>query len=317
MVPALSAPRLEVEGRYLLGRRLGRGSSGVVYAARSLAPALRDHGRREVAIKILGRTHVGDPDAVARFTHEAFLASRLTHPNLIGVIDFGWFEEGRPYYVMTRHEGATLDRVLVDAGPLSPILALQFITDVAAGLHGLHRHGIVHRDVKPSNLFCVFRKGRRPRIRIIDLGVAGVFDARRARKLGTVNVGAVGSHGTPAYIAPEQALGLKTDARADVYALACVAYRLLTGVEPFRASTVTQTVEAHLFETAKPATQENPALPAAVDAVLARGMAKNAAQRIDDPRRFAAELARAFGVIGRPSASASASADQSLTACCA
>ena len=298
MAPVFRAPVLEVEGRYRLGRPLGRGSSAVVYAARSLPPALRDHGKREVAIKILGREQVSDPDAVARFTHEAFLASRLTHTNIVGVIDFGWVSAGQPYYVMERHDGATLDRALAETGPLAPILAMQLVSDAAAGLHALHRHGIVHRDIKPSNLFCVFRKGRRPRIRLIDLGVAGVFDARRARKLGTVDVGAAGSYGTPAYIAPEQALGKRVDARADVYALACVAYRMLTGVEPFRAATVTQTVQAHLFEDARPASRVNRALPPEVDAVLARGMEKNAQRRIDDPRRFAAELARAFGVTG-------------------
>lgn len=304
MAPAIRTLQRDVEGRYRLGRPLGRGSSGIVYAARSLPPAVRDHGRRDVAVKILGEEHIGDGEAIARFTHEAFLASRIRHPNLVGVVDFGFVEPGRPYFVMERASGATLDRVLAETGPLAPALALQLVADAATGLHALHRHGVVHRDVKPSNLFCAFRAGRRPRVRIIDLGVAGIFDARLARKLGAVDVGARGSYGTPAYIAPEQALGRKTDARADVYALACVAYRMLTGVDPFRAATVTQTVSAHLFDDARPASQVNGALPPTVDAVLARGMEKDWSRRTACPLQLAAELALAFSRRDQPSCDA-------------
>ncbi len=284
-----------VEARYRIGRPLGRGAWGVVYAARSLAPAYKSHGKRNVAMKVLGDAHVGDPDAIARFTHEAFLASRFAHPNLVRVLDFGWVEPGRPYFVMERATGTTLDRVLAEMGPLPPRLALDVIAGAASGLKVLHENGVVHRDVKPSNLFFALRAGsRRPRIRLIDLGVAGVFDASRARKLGTVNDVAQGSYGTPAYIAPEQAIGRRVDARADVYALACVAYRALTGIEPFRGSTVTKTVHAHLFSDAAPASSVNPALPAAVDAVLARGLEKNPTERTACPLRFAAELAHAL-----------------------
>jgi len=283
-----------VEARYRIGRPLGHGAWGVVYAARSLAPAYRNHGKRNVAMKVLADAHVGDPDAIARFTHEAFLASRFAHPNLVRVLDFGWVEPGRPYFVMERATGTTLDRVLAEMGPLPPPLALDVISGAASGLKVLHENGVVHRDVKPSNLFFAMRAGRRPRIRLIDLGVAGVFDAGRARKLGTVNDIAQGSYGTPAYIAPEQAIGRRVDPRADVYALACVAYRALTGIEPFRASTVTKTVHAHLFHDAPPASSVNPALPAAVDAVLARGLEKNPSERTGCPLRFAAELAIAL-----------------------
>jgi eukaryotic-like serine/threonine-protein kinase len=283
-----------VEARYHIGRPLGHGAWGVVYAARSLAPAFRNHGKRNVAMKVLGDAHVGDADAIARFTHEAFLASRFAHPNLVRVLDFGWVEPGRPYFVMERATGTTLDRVLAEVGRLPPAVALDVIAGAASGLKVLHESGVVHRDVKPSNLFYARRAGCRPRIRLIDLGVAGVFDASRARKLGTVSDIAQGTYGTPAYIAPEQAVGRRVDARADVYALACVAYRALTGVEPFRGSTVTKTVHAHLFNEAAPATSVNPALPASVDAVLARGLEKDPAERTACPLRFAAELALAL-----------------------
>jgi eukaryotic-like serine/threonine-protein kinase len=284
----------DVEGRYRIGRRLGKGASGVVYEARSLAPALADHRKRHVALKILSGDSVGDPDAVARFTHEAFLSSRLRHPNLVRVIDFGFLEEGRPYFAMELCRGATLDRVLAEAGTLPPAATLRLLEDTARALAVLHAHGIVHRDVKPSNLF-VTSSGRKPRARLLDLGVAGVFNPRLAKKLGSVNVGARGTYGTPAYIAPEQVLGAETDGRTDVYALACVAYRALTGFEPFRGRSITATVRAHLFEVARPATALNPALPSTVDEVLERGMAKDRDARTESVERLIAELRVALG----------------------
>jgi serine/threonine-protein kinase len=173
-------------------------------------------------------------------------------------------------------------------------LALGLLTDTAEALSALHEHGIVHRDVKPSNVFCTVPPRGRPRARLIDLGVAGIFDPKRARKLGAVNAQARGTYGTPAYIAPEQALGRHTDARADVYSLACVAYRLLTGVEPFPGSSVTQAVHGHLFDEARPASWLNPALNLAVDAVLARGMTKDPDERTESVTRFVAELGQAL-----------------------
>jgi eukaryotic-like serine/threonine-protein kinase len=284
-----------LEDRYHLGARLGQGACGVVYEARATDAAAADHGKRRVAIKVLAERQVGDLDAIARFTHEAFLSSKLRHANLVRVLDFGWITPDRPYYAMDLLEGATLDRVLAEVGRLSPARALALVEDAAKALAVLHRYGIVHRDVKPSNIFVTVGKGRRrPRARLIDLGVAGVFDARKAKKLGSVNVGARGSYGTPAYIAPEQILRQPTDQRADVYGLACVTYRALTGFDPFRAATITETVQAHLFEEVRPPSRLNPALPAAVDAVLTRAMAKDRDERTPTVGRFVAELRAAL-----------------------
>jgi eukaryotic-like serine/threonine-protein kinase len=279
----------ELEGRYRIGRKLGKGASGVVYEGRSLAAAIADHGKRQVALKVLSARSVGDADAIARFTHEAFLCSRFSHPGLVKVLDFGWVAPGRPYFAMQLCRGATLDCVLNQAGSLSPRTVVEIVEDAAKALTALHEHGIVHRDVKPSNLFISIGK-QRPRARLLDLGVAGVFDARRAKRLGSVDVGATGTYGTPAYIAPEQALGGPTDPRTDVYALACVAYRALTGIEPFRAETIEGTLQAHLFSLANPPSSVNTALPPAVDEVFERAMAKEPGARTPTAARFAAEL---------------------------
>ena len=282
----------ELEGRYQIGRKIGHGACGVVYEAEALPAARRDHGTRRVAVKVLASRQVGDLDAIARFTHEAFLSSRLSHPNLVRVLDFGWITPDRPYFAMQLMKGATLDKVL-DQGLLSMKVVVKLIEDSGKALTALHSHGIVHRDVKPSNIFVTVRAGK-AKARLIDLGVAGVFNARKAKKLGSVNVGARGTYGTPAYIAPEQVLRLPTDERADVYALACVTYRALTGFEPFRAPTVAATVQAHLFEEARPASSLNPAIPLSVTEVLERAMAKEPANRTPTVARFVAELRVAF-----------------------
>ncbi len=283
-----------LEGRYRLVKRIGRGACGDVYEAKALAPALETHGKARVAVKILASHAANDQDSIARFTHEAYLGTRIAHRGLARVVDFGYLTDNRPYFAMELVKGAPLDTVLGAIGTLPRKMAAQVIEEVAGILSALHDRGVVHRDVKPSNILVELTANRRPRVRLIDLGVAGIFDHRRARKLGAVDDGATGSHGTPAYIAPEQALGRAVDQRADVYALGCVAYRMLTGIDPLRGSTLTQTVHNHLFETPRPASSLNPALPVSVDAVLARALEKVPADRTPNPLRLAAELASAL-----------------------
>ncbi len=279
-----------VEARYRIVGRLGRGACGEVFEARSLDRALATHGHRRVAVKVLTSR---DADSRARFIHEAFLGMRLAHRALARVLDYGQLTDGRPYLVMELCRGEPLDRLLGRA-PLDPILCADLIEETAVALSALHQRGVVHRDVKPSNLLVDLRRGKPPRVRLLDLGVAGIFDRRRAKQLGAVDDGATGSHGTPAYVAPEQALGRRSGPRADVYALACVAYRLLTGADAFRGVTLTATIRAHLFADARPPTTRNPALPAAVDAVLARALEKAPADRTPSVIRFAAELRAAL-----------------------
>jgi serine/threonine-protein kinase len=214
----------------------------------------------------------------------------------VRVLDFGWISPDRPYYAMERLEGATLDRVLDQATPLSPITVCASSRTPARRSRILHKNGIVHRDVKPSNIFVAVGHGRRrPRPRLLDLGVAGVFDARKAKKLGTVNVRRRGSYGTPAYIAPEQVLGLPTDERADVYGLACVTYRMphrLRAVPLTRPSE--ETVEAHLFAQAHPGDRDQPDAAADGRRRPSRAMTKERGQRTRRWRRFVAELRKAL-----------------------
>lgn len=286
-----------VERRYRVTSFLGSGACGSVFAARALGPALHDHGIARVALKVLNREHAHDQDAVARFTHEAFLGSRLHHPNLVRVLDYGHVKDGRPYYTMELCQGASLSHVMRVAAVLPPMLSSRLIGQAACALACLHAHGIVHRDVKPGNLFLVMGKRHTHRnalLYLLDLGLAGVYDASRAHRLGSVDVGSSGRYGTPSYLCPEQALGAPVDPRADIYGLACVAYRVLTGREPLAASSLGELVRAHIFETPPPATSVNPQLPARVDEVLSRALAKRRSARTPCVMQFADELAAAL-----------------------
>ncbi len=281
--------------RYLLGRRLGQGAAGVVYSARSLAPALATHGVPRVAVKVLAPHAASDREVAARFVHEAYLGTRLSHPGILPVLDFGRIREGRVYHVTPLLRGATLARVLSETGSLRPLVVASLVEDAASALEYLHQHGVVHRDVKPSNLFVVVRPGEWPSLRLLDLGICAVFDAERAAALDVEDAGPGGRYGSPVTFAPEQALGLPLDGRVDVYALACVAFRMLTGRDPFRAPTIDGLVHAHLFsEPARPSTLSSRA-PEAADAVLLRGLAKRADDRYPTAIAFSEALSSALG----------------------
>ncbi|MBI4510883.1 MAG: serine/threonine protein kinase [Deltaproteobacteria bacterium] len=281
---------LVIERRYRVGRQVAITSSASVHEAISLKPARATHGKMHVALKFLSPGKARDADAVARFTHEAFLGTRFDHPSLVKVLDFGRLPDKQPYFAMALCRGLSMSRLLAESGPLSVPLAVSLLDDAADALSCLHEHGVVHRDIKPGNLFVTMSSGKWPRLKVLDLGVAGIFDAERAQALGIVDVGSRGTWGTPACLAPEQALGMPVDARADVYALACVAYRMLTGKEPFSGSSVESTVSKHLLSMPMAASQANPLLPEQVDGVLAWGMAKHRQYRIPTARALVAEL---------------------------
>jgi serine/threonine-protein kinase len=280
-----------IEKRYLVSRSLGGGSTGLVYEARSLPPAIASHGLPEVALKVLSACSTGDREAIARFTHEAYLGTRTHHPNLIRVVDFGRLSDRRPYFAMELHRGRALDRFARPGEPLAPLLAAALVEDAASALEALHALGVVHGDVKPANLLVVAPQGaQRPTARLLDLGIATVYDPARAEREGPMPPPSGCAYGTPGYVAPEQALGAALTPRADVYGLACVAYRLLTGAEPLRRGSWAETLRAHLQEEPPLAHVKNPRLPPAVDRVLAHGLEKDPRQRTRTPARLAAEL---------------------------
>ena len=261
----------EVEfGRYRLFEKLGQGSMGAVYRAHDTALG------RDVAIKLLQPELAAEPGFQERFRREAYAAARLASPNIIPIYETGEFD-GRLYLVMPIIDGVDLNKVLKSDGPMSPQKAVRVVEQVAAALDAAHKSGLVHRDVKPSNLLMVGEDF----VYLIDFGL--VHEASAGR-LTLTNV----APGSPAYMAPERFnAGKSVDARADVYSLTCVLYECLTGRLPFSGGGVEGLAAAHRTDAPPKPSSLDPAIPAAFDGVIARGMAKEA----DDRYQSAHELA--------------------------
>jgi eukaryotic-like serine/threonine-protein kinase len=268
--------------RYDAPRLVGSGGMGDIYVA---------HDRkldRVVAVKLLAERLSQDPDLRVRFRREALTAARLSgEPHVVTIFDVGE-HEGRPFTVMEHLPGGTLADHLgtgaVDSGP-----ALRWLGEAAEALDAAHEHGIVHRDVKPANL--LFDSSGR--LQVVDFGIARVIDE-------TAGMTAPGTVlGTAGYLAPEQAQGHETTAASDRYALAVVAYELLTGRRPFARESPTAEAAAHIHEIVPPASEQAD-LPEAVDAVFARALAKSPVHRFPTAGAFVDALAEALDATPPP-----------------
>lgn len=233
---------------------------------------------REVALKVLSAELQGHEIYVERFRDEARTLAKLEHPHILPVYDLGTLESNLYIATPLVRGGSVRDQLL--GPPLPTELAWKYLTQVADALHHAHEVDIIHRDLKPSNIL-VHSDGRSV---LADFGVA-----RLSGRHVTFS-GAGTPVGTPGYMAPEQAVGDEIDRRADIYALAVVAFELLTGARPFPGLDSKRLVHATLYEAPPSARARNPQLPAAVDAVLARGLGKRRAQRPDTTLQFIEEL---------------------------
>lgn len=273
-----------IAGRYELRAILGRGGMATVY--RGYQRALD----REVAVKLIDPHRERDPEFVERFRLEARIVARLRHRNILTIYDFGE-EFGIPFLVTELIGGGTVQSRLNE--PRSPAQALDIIAQVGQALDYAHSEGIVHRDVKPANIFL-----ERDQAILADFGIAkvlgGVTDA------GLTSTGA--GIGTPEYMAPEQLLGEAIDGRADLYALAVVTYRLLAGRLPYqregREDTLLGLVMRKINNPPPPPSTFNHRLPPAFDAVLLRALARNPRERYATAREFVAAARMALGISG-------------------
>ena len=247
-------------GRYRLVSVLGRGGMGEVWRAHDTATD------RTVAVKLLPPQLVDDDTYVQRFRREAHAAARLNSPHVIPIHNYGEID-GRLYVDMRLIEGRDLQSVLAD-GPLEPARAVRIIEQVAKALQAAHRVGLVHRDVKPSNILL----DEDDFAYLIDFGIARASEETRLTHTG-------GIVGTWHYLAPERLGKGEVDARADIYALACVLYECLTGSPPFPADTTERLILAHLSEPPPQPSAARPEVPAPLDEVIATGMAKDPDQR--------------------------------------
>jgi serine/threonine-protein kinase len=259
-------------GGYQLGLLLGRGAMGEVYEATG--------PRGTVAIKLLSQASLGNPNHVMRFLRELRVAAGIDSPNVVRVVDIG--EQPVPYLVMERLEGQTLAEILRGKRSLSTGDVVEMVRQVGAGVTAAAAAGIVHRDLKPQN---VYRD--RATWKILDFGVARAIEGGDTLTQGHVV-------GTPSYMAPEQASGGTIDHRTDLYALAAIAYRALTGQAPYSAGEVAETLYkvVHSFPRRPTDLAE---LPPDVDLVLAVGLAKQSAERFSSADEFANALVAAFG----------------------
>ncbi|UGT51172.1 serine/threonine-protein kinase [Nocardia asteroides] len=260
---------------YRLERRLGMGGMGTVYLAQH--PRLP----RKDALKILSDGLTADPAFRERFLREATIAARLNHPNLVAVRDRGQ-HDGRLWIAMQYVDGVDLAQ-LIRRGPAALPLdrTVRIITEAAKGLDTLHRKGVLHRDVKPANILVAEQDGRLDRILVTDFGIARPADAP------TASTGP-GISATLAYAAPEQINGGAVDRRADVYALGCVLYELLTGSVPFPRDNPAAVMYAHLHE--PPPALHKASLPPGFDTVIATALAKNPDERYQSCGALAAAV---------------------------
>ncbi|MEJ2856365.1 MULTISPECIES: serine/threonine-protein kinase [unclassified Saccharothrix] len=268
---------MEEFGPYRVGELLGRGGMGEVHRAHDTA-----HDR-VVALKRLSAEHHDDPEFRARFRREARIAARLREPHVIPIHAFGEID-GRLYLDMRLVEGRDLAEVLRD-GPLDPARAVRVVTQVAGALDAAHTDGLVHRDVKPSNILVTPDDF----VYLVDFGIA------RSVLPGTGHLTASGAVvGTLDYMAPERFGDGPVDGRADVYALACVLYACVTGGRPFEADSAAALIWAHLQQAAVPPSSRNPAVPRALDEVIRRGMAKAPRDRFPTAGALASAAAAAL-----------------------
>lgn len=220
--------------RYRILEVLGRGGMGVVYKAK------HELMGRLVAIKMLLPTLVSDDVQVARFQREARAASRMNHPNIIGLHDFGLTQDGLPYIVMDYLEGRSLSDVIKESGQVGISRTVHIFVQICDALDHAHRLGIIHRDLKPGNVMLVTNDQDLDFVKVVDFGIAKLTsgcdeDAQRLTSTGEI-------FGSPVYMSPEQCGGSELDARSDVYALGCVLYETLTGKLPFVGKTIMETI---------------------------------------------------------------------------
>ncbi|MFT3922585.1 MAG: protein kinase [Myxococcales bacterium] len=260
----------------MVSELIGTGGMGAVYRGRHQLVG------RDVALKFLSPRYARDPAARERFLREARAANRIDHEHIIDITDFGETSDGLVFLVMEYLEGEPLGKV-IGAGPLEPVRALTIAHQLATALARAHELDVIHRDVKPDNVFVQQRRGA-DFVKLLDFGLAKVVGEHRLTATGKV-------FGTPEYLAPEQARGEPLTGQADQYALGCVLYEMLTGSLPFEGPSP-EVVLKHLQVPPSPPSSLRPDLPlrGKIDALVLRMLAKHPGERFSDAYHLADEL---------------------------
>jgi serine/threonine-protein kinase len=270
-------------GQYRLTRRLGTGGMGEVYLA--------EHRllRRPCAVKLIRPERFGDPDCLRLFEQEVQATATLTHPNTVEIYDYGHAEDGTFYYIMEYLPGLSLEELVRRHGPLPPGRVVFLLRQVCDALSEAHAVGLIHRDVKPGNIITCVRGGAGDVAKLLDFGLV---QRGGGKSLPEEASRPHGITGTPAYMSPEQAAGReRLDGCSDLYSVGAVAYFLLTGRPPFVRGTVLEMLAAHRDEPATFPHRLDEQLPADLQAVVLRCLAKDPADRFADAARLEQALA--------------------------
>ncbi|MGB7211208.1 MAG: protein kinase [Gemmatimonadales bacterium] len=275
-----------IADRYHVTKKLGEGGMGAVYLAEHVKMG------RKSAIKVMTGSMTNDPDAISRFNREANNASRINHPNVCAIYDFGETPDGIIYLAMEYIEGKSLSGLLKETGPLPLNRATAILRQTADGLEVAHELGIVHRDLKPDNIMIASQAGK-DLVKVVDFGIAkavgGDETGQRVTKTGLVV-------GTPEYMSPEQLSGDKLDGRSDIYSLALVYYRMITGALPFQAETSQETMIKRLTDDPMPLSQALPTghFPPGLQPVMDRALARYPNDRYASAAQLATDVEKAL-----------------------
>jgi beta-lactam-binding protein with PASTA domain/predicted Ser/Thr protein kinase len=271
-----------IDGRYRVLSRLGSGGMAEVYLAEDQLLG------RQVAVKVLHHHFAEDQEFVERFRREASSAAGLSHPNIVAIFDRGEWN-GTYYIAMEYVAGRSLKTIVREQGPLDPALAIDIVVQILRAARFAHKRGVVHRDLKPHNVI-LDEEGR---ARVTDFGIA---------RAGASDMTLTGSiMGTAQYLSPEQAQGHPVSASADLYSVGVILYELLTGAVPFEGETAVVIAFKQVSAEPRPPSTLNPALPAALDAIVLRALAKDPAWRYPDADEFIAALQRERRALSAPS----------------
>jgi serine/threonine protein kinase len=268
-----TTPRILLD-RYEVGRLLGAGGMAEVFEGRDRLLA------RRVAIKVLQAQFARDPSFLIRFKREAQAAASLSHPNIVGVYDTGT-EDGTHFIVMEYVEGRTLKDAIRGEGPLYPDRAAEICEDVCSALAAAHARGLIHRDIKPGNVMLT-PEGK---VKVMDFGIARATTSETITQTAAVV-------GTAQYISPEQAQGQTVDYRSDLYSLGCCLYEMLTGTVPFTGATPVAIAYRHVREDPTPPRMLNADVPAPLEAICLKAMAKLPDNRYQTAAEFQSDLER-------------------------
>jgi eukaryotic-like serine/threonine-protein kinase len=270
-----------IADRYHVLRKLGEGGMGQVYLAEHVKMG------RKSAVKVMNPGMVHDADAISRFNREAANASRISHPNVAAVYDFGETGDGLIYLAMEFIEGPSLTKVIEQTGALPPQRAADITRQAGEALTVAHDMGIVHRDLKPDNIMIAKNRDGTDLVKVVDFGIAKAAnnEAQKVTKTGLVV-------GTPEYMSPEQLAGDKLDGRSDIYSLALVTFNMLTGKLPFPSDSAQEAMIMRLTDKPKTLAEMNPAVawPADVQAVMDRALEREAGRRYQAANDFGRAL---------------------------